>query len=119
MDRHSEMLGWKKEYLICQACNLLGIAIGKVKFGNLTDEDENIANIKEMLEAYPFGTHYFAQSNIDGAYEDFIKESYPNTMYLIKEAIASGNLNKEKWQPLIQLFFNTTKSYIEEYNNKN
>lgn len=115
MDKHCEMLGWKKEYLMCQACNLLGIAVGEVKFGNLKNEDENISNIKEMLDAYPFGTHYFAQSNIDGAHEDFIKESFPNTAYLIKEAAASGNLNREKWMPLLNLFFQRTKEYLTEY----
>lgn len=118
MDKHCEMLGWKKEYLICQATNLLGIAIGEVGFGNTQSEDENIESIMEMLEAYPYGTHYFAKSNTEGAYKDFINESFPNTVELIKRAVKSGKVNREKWTPVLNLFFKRAKEYISENTNE-
>lgn len=113
-DKFSGKLGSKKEYIVIQVCNLLGIAVGKLFFGCKTGENEDIELMTNMLKDYPFSGHYYSESNRRGSYEDFVKESYPNTIYLLKRAVGKGNLNKDKWMPLLKLFFNTVNEYMAE-----
>lgn len=108
-------LGWRKEYLIIQATNLLGHAADEIKFGYLQHEDEHIAEIMELLKAYPHSENYFSNKNREQVYQDFCNSYFPKTMDLLKDASHSGRFNRDKWNPLIKLFLENVSDYLIEY----
>ena len=104
--------GWK-EYEMEMASSFIGLGISKLLFHNKSDQDEDIAYVMELLLAYDLSDHY--EDEIwSSSYYYFKFYNLPLTLNIIKNATKRGVLDREKWMPCLELFFNKTKEFLAE-----
>lgn len=115
-DKIIKTFGGIKGYEIAQASNLIGLAISKVLLHNPYDQDEDIKSIMELLAAYDLSEHYDTSIRIDN-YRFFKNNNLPDTIKIIQNAVNRGVLDREKWMPCLNLFFEKAKEFLSEVPN--
>ena len=113
-DQIMSSLGSFKEYAIEMASSVLGLSISKVLLHNPYDQDEDIESIMEYLITYDLVDHYEDPTSRSSSYYYYKYYNLPVTIKIIKNATERGKLNREKWMPCLELFFEKTKVFLED-----
>lgn len=67
----------------------------------------------DYLAAYNLSEHY--DSDVRQAnYRFFKNENLPATLDIVKNAVNRGVVNKKKWMPVLELFFEKCNEFLED-----
>ena len=114
-DKIIEGLGGYKEYEIEMASSVIGLSISQMLLSKRKcNVDDDIESIMELLVSYDLSDHYEDSTCWSSSYYFYKYHNLPTTLDIIKNGTKEGFLDREKWMPVLELFFAKTKEFLAE-----
>lgn len=104
--------GGTKDYIIDVCANLLVMAASQKALGTKRFEKSNLEKIKSLLDEYDKGDRYYDEEIRKGSYNKFKNKTLPFLIQSLQRSIKIAYLKPELWIPVLQLFFEKAKDYL-------